>query len=50
MRSLGDALAAAGVPCRAVRLPGHATTVADLAMVDHRDWLATVAAAVAIWA
>jgi carboxylesterase len=29
-----------------VRLPGHATSVADLALVGHRDWLATVEAAV----
>jgi carboxylesterase len=42
VRSLGDALAAAGFPCRAVCLPGHATSVADLALVGHRDWLATV--------
>ena len=46
VRSLGDALAAAGFPCHAVRLPGHATTVADLAAVGHRDWIATVEGAV----
>lgn len=46
VRSLGDALAAAGFPCRAVRLPGHATTPADLATVTRADWLAAVEAAV----
>ena len=42
VRSLGDALAATGFPCHAVRLPGHATQVADLAAVRHRDWIDTV--------
>jgi carboxylesterase len=46
VRPLGDALAAAGFPCRAVRLPGHGTQVADLATVGHRDWLAAVGQAV----
>jgi carboxylesterase len=42
VRSLGDALATAGFPCRAVRLPGHATSVADLARFTRRHWLAAV--------
>jgi carboxylesterase len=42
VRPLGDALAAAGFPCRAVRLPGHATSVADLAGFTRRHWLAAV--------
>lgn len=46
VRPLGDALAAAGFPCRAVRLPGHATTVGDLALVRYQDWLATVERAI----
>jgi esterase/lipase len=46
VRSLGDALAAAGFPCHAVRLPGHATNVLDLAAVGHREWIATVEDAV----
>ena len=46
VRPLGDALAAAGFPCHAVCLPGHATTVADLALVRHQQWLATVERAV----
>ena len=46
VRPLGDALAAAGFPCRAVRLPGHGTVVTDLATVSHRQWIATVEDAV----
>jgi carboxylesterase len=46
VRPLGDALAAAGFPCRAVRLPGHATDVAELGTVGRRHWLASVADAV----
>jgi carboxylesterase len=46
VRPLGDALSAAGFPCHAVRLPGHATTIADLAGVRQRDWIATVETAV----
>lgn len=46
VRSLGDGLAAAGHPCHAVRLPGHATNVADLARVRATDWIGTVEAAV----
>ena len=42
VRSLGDALAAAGFRSHAVRLPGHATTVADLARVRRHAWLSTV--------
>jgi len=46
VRPLGDALATAGFPCHAIRLPGHGTTIADLALVRHRDWIAAVEAAV----
>ncbi len=46
VRPLGDSLAAAGFPCHAVRLPGHATTVADLATVRYPAWIATVEDAV----
>lgn len=42
VRPLGDALSAAGFPCHAVRLPGHATSLADLATVRRHAWLATV--------
>jgi carboxylesterase len=42
VRPLGDALSATGFRCHAVRLPGHATTVAELASVRQRDWVATV--------
>jgi carboxylesterase len=42
VRPLGDALSTAGFRCHAVRLPGHATTVADLATVRRQAWLATV--------
>jgi carboxylesterase len=45
VRPLGEALSAAGFRCHAVRLPGHATTVAELASVRHRDWIATVESA-----
>jgi carboxylesterase len=45
VRPLGDALSAAGFRCHAVRLPGHATTVAELASVRQRDWTATVESA-----
>lgn len=44
MRPLGDALAAAGFPVRAVRLAGHGTTPDDLARTGWRDWLASAAA------
>jgi carboxylesterase len=47
VRPLGDALSAAGFACRAVRLPGHATTLADLAGVRRHEWIATVEVAVA---
>jgi carboxylesterase len=46
VRPLGDALATAGFPCRAVRLPGHGTVVTDLATVTYRQWIATVQDAV----
>lgn len=46
VRPLGDALSAVGFRCHAARLPGHATTVADLAMARQDQWLATVHAAV----
>lgn len=41
VRPLGEALAAAGFPVRAVRLAGHATTPAELARTGWRDWLAS---------
>lgn len=46
VRPLGDALSTAGFRCHAVRLPGHDTTVADLATVRRHAWLATVEDAV----
>jgi carboxylesterase len=46
VRPLGDALAAAGFPCRAVRLPGHGTTAPDLAGVRRHEWIAAVEAGV----
>jgi carboxylesterase len=42
MRPLGEALAARGFPVRGVRLPGHATTVADLAVTRWTDWFGEV--------
>lgn len=42
MRPLGDALAAAGFAVRGVRLPGHGTTVEDLASTSWIDWFGTV--------
>jgi carboxylesterase len=39
VRPLAVALANAGFPARAVRLPGHATTPDDLAHEGWRDWL-----------
>jgi carboxylesterase len=44
VRPLGEALAAAGFPVRAVRLAGHATTPDDLARTGWRDWLASAEA------
>jgi carboxylesterase len=44
VRSLGEALAAAGFPVRAVRLAGHATTPDDLARTGWPDWLASAEA------
>jgi carboxylesterase len=35
-----------GFRCLAVRLPGHATTITDLATARHDQWLATVSTAV----
>jgi carboxylesterase len=46
VRSLGDAFSAAGYPCHAVRLPGHATAVGDLSRVRAADWIGAVEAAV----
>ena len=42
MRPLGEALAAAGYLVRCVLLPGHGTTVADLAARRYEEWLAAV--------
>lgn len=42
MRPLGEALAARGFPVRGVRLPGHATTVEDLAGMRWTDWFGEV--------
>ena len=39
MRPLAVALASAGFTARAVRLPGHATTAAELAGTTWHDWL-----------
>ena len=41
VRPLGEAIAAAGFPVRAVRLAGHGTTPDDLARTGWRDWLAS---------
>jgi carboxylesterase len=38
MRPLGEALAARGFPVRGVLLPGHGTTVEDLARARWTDW------------
>lgn len=43
MRSLGEALAAAGFPVHAVRLAGHGTSVDDLATTTWHDWFGSVA-------
>ena len=43
MRPLGDALAARGFPVRGVLLPGHGTTVEDLARTRWTDWSEAVA-------
>lgn len=42
MRPLGDALAEAGFPVRAVRLAGHDTSIEDLARTRWTDWFASV--------
>lgn len=42
MRPLGEALAEAGFLVLCVLLPGHGTTVADLAGRRYEEWLATV--------
>lgn len=42
MRPLGEALADAGFLVRGVLLPGHGTTVADLADRRYEEWLAAV--------
>ncbi len=41
VRPLGEALAAAGFPVRAVRLAGHATTADELADTRWPDWFAS---------
>jgi len=50
VRPLGDGLAARGFPCRAVRLPGHGTSIDDLARVGRAEWIATVERAVDVQA
>lgn len=47
MRPLGEALAAAGFPVQAVCLPGHGTSVEDLARTKWADWFAAVRRAAA---
>ena len=42
MRPLGEALAARGFRVRGVRLPGHGTTVQDLADTRWMDWFGEV--------
>jgi carboxylesterase len=42
MRPLGEALAARGFPVRGVCLPGHATSVEDLAATRWTDWFGEV--------
>lgn len=42
MRPLGEALAARGFAVRGVRLPGHATTVQELAGTRWMDWFGEV--------
>ena len=42
MRPLGEALATRGFPVRAVRLPGHASTVEELAGTRWTDWFGEV--------
>ena len=39
MRPLGDALADRGYTVMGINLPGHATTEADMAKSDWRQWL-----------
>jgi carboxylesterase len=46
VRPLGEALSAAGFRALAIRLPGHATSVADLGTVGRRQWLTAVEAGV----
>src|SRR5829696_1309179 len=46
MRYLGAHLARAGVAVHAPMLPGHGTTLDDLARTTRRDWLAAVERAV----
>lgn len=50
MRWLGEELAESGCHCLGVRLPGHGTTVEDLAMRSKEEWLATVEQGYAILA
>jgi len=44
MREPARVLSAGGISCLGIRLPGHGTTVADLARCRYEDWLATVVA------
>jgi carboxylesterase len=47
MRPLAEALAAAGRTVELPRLPGHGTTVEDMATTTYPDWLAAAEAALA---
>ncbi|MCS7001570.1 MAG: alpha/beta fold hydrolase [Dehalococcoidia bacterium] len=42
VRPLGEALSAAGVPAVGLRLPGHATAPAEMAIFDRAAWRAAV--------
>ncbi|MFZ7101255.1 MAG: alpha/beta hydrolase [Peptococcaceae bacterium] len=43
MRPLGEHLASAGYTVKGIRLPGHGTSVADLALTKWPDWYAEAA-------
>ncbi len=47
MRDLANSLSRLCFESRVLLLPGHGTRPADLMVVDHKDWLAHVEAAVA---